>query len=194
MKRVLIWVIFAGVVCLSGCAKKEDADAAKQPDVAAPAQGGGTHVSVHLQDGSRIPGVIVASTQTDMVLAGDDGIERKIPLAQVKSVQYGATAPTQSAAQQAAAPPAPQPPPAVVTTKTFELPVGSQVSVRTNETIDSSTAREGQTFDAQVTRNARDAAGDIVIPKGSQARIVIRSASKGGRSMGRRTWCWIWIR
>jgi hypothetical protein len=123
----------------------------------------------------------VASTQTDMVLAGDDGIERKIPLAQVKSVQYGTTAPSQAAAQPVAAAPAPPPP---VTTKTFELPVGSEVSVRTNETIDSATAQEGQTFDAQVTRNAKDAAGDIVIPRGSQARIVIRSASKGGRFHG----------
>src|SRR5215471_4188747 len=107
MKRVLVWVIFAGVVGLSGCAKKEDAEAAKQPDVAAPAQGGGTHVSVHLQDGSRIPGMIVASTPTDMVLAGDDGIERKIPLAQVKSVEYGTAAPRQAASQPAAAPQAP---------------------------------------------------------------------------------------
>jgi hypothetical protein len=72
----------------------------------------------------------------------------------------------------------------VVTTKTFELPVGSEVSVRTNETIDSATAQEGQTFDAQVTRNAKDADGDIVIPQGSQSRIVIRSASKGGRFHG----------
>ena len=101
MRRDLVWVIFACVVCWSGCAKKEDADAAKQPDVVAPAQSGGTHVSVHLQDGSRIPGMIVASTQTDMVLEGDDGIERKIPLAQVKSVQYGTTAPTQAPAQPA---------------------------------------------------------------------------------------------
>src|SRR5215472_1042615 len=104
MKRVLVWVIFAGVVCLSGCAKKEEAEAAKQPDAAAPAQGGGTHVSVHLQDGSRIPGMIVASTQTDLVVAGDDGIERKIPLAQVKSVEYGTMGPKQAAAQPAAPP------------------------------------------------------------------------------------------
>jgi len=72
----------------------------------------------------------------------------------------------------------------VVTTKTFELPVGSEVSVRTNELIDSATAQEGQRFDAQVTRSAKDADGDIVIPRGSRARIIIRSASKGGRIRG----------
>jgi hypothetical protein len=203
MRRILVCLAFAGVLCLSGCGKKEEAAAepAKQADVAAPSQGGGAHVSVQLQDGSRIPGTIVASNQTDMVVAGDDGIERKIPLAQVKSVDYGAAAakretrrqasrqPTTAApggnAAPAAAPqaPAPPPPPAV-TTKTFELPVGSEVSVRTNELIDSAKANEGQTFDAEVTRDAKDAAGDIVIPRGSQARIVIRSASKGGRFRG----------
>jgi hypothetical protein len=64
------------------------------------------------------------------------------------------------------------------------LPAGSEVSVRTNEAIDSGTAAEGQTFDAQITRDAKNANGDVVIPRGSRARIVIKSASKGGRFRG----------
>jgi hypothetical protein len=64
------------------------------------------------------------------------------------------------------------------------LPSGSQISVRTNEVINSETATQGQTFDAQVTRDAKDANGDIVIPRGSNARVVIRSASRGGRING----------
>jgi hypothetical protein len=218
MRRILACIAFAGLVCAVGCGKKDEAEPAKQADAPAPAQGGGAHVTVHLQDGSRIPGTIVASNQNDMVVAGDDGIERKIPLQQVKSVEYGtsavpartarqtpaqpATAPPQSAAappqsatgapaapaDTAAPPPTPPatapPPPPVATTKTFKLPVGSEVSVRTNEAIDSATANEGQTFDAQVTRDAKDSDGDIVIPRGSPARIVIRSASKGGKFHG----------
>ena len=39
-----------------------------------------------------MPGTIVASSPTDVVVAGDDGIERKIPLTQVKSVEYGESA------------------------------------------------------------------------------------------------------
>ena len=53
-----------------------------------------------------------------------------------------------------------------------------------NEPIDSATAREDQTFDAQVTRNAKDSVGDVVIPRGSRARVVIRSASGGGHFHG----------
>jgi hypothetical protein len=140
-----------------------------------------------------------------MVVAGDDGIERKIPLTQIKAVEYGEAKTTPEPARRAAAPPraqqprpsrepasqpapsAPAPAPAaapVVTTKTFELPAGSEISVRTNEVIDSATAAEGQSFEAQVTRDARDANGDLVIPRASDARIVIRSASKGGRFRG----------
>src|SRR4051794_26008849 len=103
MQRILACLAFAGVVCLCGCANKE-AEPAKQAESAAPAQGGGAHVSVHLQDGSRIPGTIVASSQTDMVVAGDDGIERKIPLTQVKSVEYGTAAAKPETSRQTATP------------------------------------------------------------------------------------------
>jgi hypothetical protein len=124
-----------------------------------------------LKDGSKVPGTIVASSPTDMVLAGDDGIERKIPMAQVKSVEY------------TEAPTVPPPPPAV-TTRTYELPAGSQLSIRMNEGIDSGTAAEGQSFDAQITRDTRDANGYVVIPRGSRAAVVIKSASKGGHFRG----------
>jgi len=70
------------------------------------------------------------------------------------------------------------------TTKTGVLPVGSHVSVRINEPIDSATAHEGQTFDAQVTRNAKDREDEVVIPRGSRARVVMRSASGGGHFHG----------
>ncbi len=228
MKRGITLLLMTGAIVLSSCSKKESTEPPKQgaeattPPAEAPAPTqpvGGPHAFVHLKNGSKLPGIIVASTRTDMVVAGDDGIEHKVPLSQIKSVEYGDTPATQTqAAREPATPkraagtrsdpstkeePAPAqkdvgreparetgpltpttPPAPVVTTKTYELPRGSEISVRTNEPIDSETAAEGQTFDAQVTRNATDANGDIVIPRGSQARIVIKSASKGGRVKG----------
>lgn len=71
-----------------------------------------------------------------------------------------------------------------IQTKTYELPVGSEVSVRTEETIDSGKAAEGQTYAAEVTKNVVDSDGAVVIPRGANAKIVIRSASKGGRIRG----------
>ncbi len=223
MKRGITFLALIAMLALCSCAKKESAEAPKPeaetpaPSAQAPAPAqpaGGPHATVILKDGSQVPGTIVASSQTDMVVAGDDGIERKIPLSQVQSVEYGEARPEQprrqasheaarpkpQAPQPAAEPvaqmpapasevpapqaPAPQVPAPVapaVTTKTYELPAGTEVSVRTNEVIDSATASEGQTFDAVITRDAKDADGNVVIPRGSSARIVIKSASKGDR-------------
>jgi hypothetical protein len=177
MRFVIALLALAGVALLTSCSKKESgqapAPAAGAPAAAQP--GGAAHASVHLKDGSAIAGRITASSPTDMTVAGDDGIERTIPLTQIQSVEYGQAQAPQSAAL---------PPPAAATTTTWQLPAGSRVSVRTNETIDSATATEGQSFDAQVTRDATDANGDVVIPRGSSARVVIKSASKGGRFRG----------
>lgn len=71
-----------------------------------------------------------------------------------------------------------------MTTKTYVVPAGTEISVRNEETIDSAHAVEGQGFAAEVTRDVRDAAGDVVIPRGANAVIVILSASKGGHFRG----------
>ncbi len=187
MKHCIAGITLIGVALFCSCGKKESAETnPPAAEAAAPAQpSSAPHATVLLKDGSKVGGTIVASTQTDMVVAGDDGIERKIPLTHVKSVEYGES---QAPARQASARTAPareRPPSSpAAAARTYSLPAGSEVSVRTNETIDSATAAEGQSFDAQVTRDVRDANGDLVIPRGSDARIVIKSASQGGRIRG----------
>ena len=71
-----------------------------------------------------------------------------------------------------------------IQTKTYVLPVGTKVSVRTEETIDSGKAVEGQTFAAEIADDVLDANSDVVVPHGANAQIIIRSASKGGRFKG----------
>jgi len=71
-----------------------------------------------------------------------------------------------------------------VTTDTHVLESGTQVSVQTNETIDGSTAADGQTFDANVTDSVRDGDGKVVIPAGAKAQIVIKSLTQGGKIRG----------
>jgi hypothetical protein len=116
---------------------------------------------------------------------------------QVRTVDYGVAPPAAPAAlpASATAPPAIaddghehdshfHAEPAMVTTKTFEIPAGTQVSIRTEETIDSAHAAEGQTYAAEIARDVKDAAGGIVIPRGANAQLHIRSASKGGHIRG----------
>jgi hypothetical protein len=159
--------------------------------------------TVVLQDGSQVSGTMVASSASEITLAGDDHITRKIPMSQVKSVQYGevATQPEASTQPQPSVPApakrpeaAPQREPAresgtppsrpVLLTRTFELPVGTELPVRTNETIDSAKSAEGQVYAAEVSSDVLNSAGTVVIPKRTQAQLVIVSASKGGKIRG----------
>jgi hypothetical protein len=214
MIRGIGLLTFMAMLALSSCTKKQASEASESGAEASALQPPGSpHAFLQLKDGSQVAGSIVASSQISLVVAGDDGIERKIPIAQIKSVEYAETHGTRTArravreparlktsvsqhsvspqepvaqADREATPiknPAAIPVPAAAA-HTYVLPAGSEVSVRTNEAIDSATAAEGQSFDAQVTRDATDFGGAVVIPRGSRASILIKSASKGGRFRG----------
>jgi hypothetical protein len=161
----------------------------------------GPHATVLMRDGSSLTGTVTATSPAEITLAGDDNTTHTVAMAQVKSIEYDdaaatPTAPTQSGstpAQPASAARAASdsyhehhyhPTRAEIHTKTYELPAGTQVSVRSEETIDSATAAEGQTYAAEITDDVLDANGDVVVPHGANAQIVIRSASKGGRFRG----------
>lgn len=64
--------------------------------------------------------------------------------------------------------------------KAVTLPAATELTVLTNQEIDSSTATPGQTFPADVAENVTNNAGQVVIPKGSEAQLVIRKVSSGG--------------
>ncbi len=185
--RIVISVLISMFV-LCSCAKQETT---------------GPHATVIMRDGSTYAGTVTASSPASVTVAGDDKTSRTIPMSQVKSIEYDET-------PQAAAAPADQPPPAApkteaareaarsqeahrehyhppqsaVSTKTYLLPAGTEIPVRTEESVDSSKGSEGQTYAAEVTKDVLDADGAVVIPDGSNAKIVIKSVSKGGRFTG----------
>jgi hypothetical protein len=165
--------------------------------------GGGQHANVQLRDGTSVSGTVISSSPSEIQIAGEDKAIRTIPMTQVRSIAYddappavpagnpaSASVPAQASAP-ALAPPAKlthrehyHPRETAITSKTFELPAGTEIPVRNEETIDSGKAVEGQTFPAEVTRNVQDAAGNLVIPAGANAQIIIRSSSKGGKIRG----------
>jgi len=154
--------------------------------------GGGQHATVQLRDGTSVSGKILSSSASDVQIAGDDNVTRTLPMTQVRSIVYDDTAAAATGTSPAATPVEPEPRHAehyhpresAVTSKRFELSAGTEVAVRTEETIDSGKAVEGQTFAAELTKDVRDEAGDVVIPRGSNAQVVMVSASKGGRFHG----------
>jgi hypothetical protein len=60
------------------------------------------------------------------------------------------------------------------------IPIGTDLTVRSNETIDSTNSYEGQTYSATITEDVRDTAGNVAIPGGSAAQFVVRKISTGG--------------
>ena len=161
-------------------------------------QNAGQHATILMRDGSTLTGMVTGTSPSEITLAGDDNMTHQIPMTQVKSIEYDDAQAAQNSSTQPATAPAPSsssrasgsgherhhPTRSEIHTKTYIVPVGTKVSVRTDDTISSATAAEGQTYAAEVTDNVLDANGDVVIPRGSNAQIVIRSASKGGHFRG----------
>lgn len=179
VKRMLLgFPMGLSLVLLCSCASK-DADA-NLP-----------HATLRLRDGTRLAGLVKSATASEVTLVGDDKNEKTYPMAQVKGIDYDdASSGTSGSAASSKSADAElhenhhHPTQAEIRTKTFRLDPGTQVSVRTEDTIDSAKAAEGQTFAAEITDDVTDAANDVVIPRGSNAQIIIRSASKGNRFHG----------
>jgi hypothetical protein len=60
------------------------------------------------------------------------------------------------------------------------IPAGTEISVRTNETIDSRNAAPGQTFRGEIRQSVLDSSGVVAIPKGSPAELMVHKVSGGG--------------
>lgn len=176
---------FLPLLLLASCAKQESAPAADLP-----------HATVVMRDGTRISGGVSASTPTEITINPDAGGSRTIPMKDVRRVDYGETATTTKPAPPATAPSSAQADPepthddhqhataAAIRSTTRVLPVGTELPVRTEEAIDSGKAVEGQIYAAEIARDVKDADGAVVIPRGSNAQIIIKSASKGGKFHG----------
>lgn len=63
---------------------------------------------------------------------------------------------------------------------TKTLPEGTQISIRTNENIDSKTAEVNQTFPAEVAEDVLGSNGQVEITKRSPATLILRSVKEGG--------------
>jgi hypothetical protein len=94
------------------------------------------------------------------------GILYRFPLNDVESLVVSSA----EAAKQMPAPPA----------DAKIIPSGTEISIRTDEKIDSDKSSPGQTFAAEVTEDVADISGGVAIPARSAARLLILSSAGGG--------------
>ncbi|MCU1263364.1 MAG: hypothetical protein JWO80_6249 [Bryobacterales bacterium] len=57
------------------------------------------------------------------------------------------------------------------------IPAGSYILVRLNQTIDSRTADEGRVYSATIDQDVLDIHGNVAIPKGSPAEVLVRQVA-----------------
>ena len=197
MQRLRFFPALLLILLLAACTQKESSQASSA-DSTSP------RATILMRDGTTVTGAVTSSTPAQITLNMDGGGTRTIVTKDVTSVQYGeapvgnqsATAPTNAASnstrpvEEARNQPAPAPQPryhpdtSAIQTKTFEIPSGTEISVRNDEALDSANAVEGQTYAAEVTTDVKDANGAVVIPRGANAQLLIKSASSGGRIQG----------
>jgi outer membrane lipoprotein SlyB len=60
------------------------------------------------------------------------------------------------------------------------IPIGTDITIHTDEPIDSKTSSTGQLYAATVSDDVTDAAGGIAIPAGTLAKLVVRDITTGG--------------
>ena len=119
-----------------------------------------------LLDGTQLSGVLVAATAQTITFKDAKGVVHRYNRAKIQTLEFATTG------QKATA--------AAGQSKTLEtLPSGTEIVVRTNEAINSQSAKENQAFAAQVDQDVMGGSNNVVVPKGSPVELVIRKVSQG---------------
>lgn len=63
------------------------------------------------------------------------------------------------------------------------VPVGKDITVRTNEKIDLKGASDGRIYTGVVDRDVMDSSGHVAIPRGSNAELIVRNVSSSERAV-----------
>ncbi len=146
---------------------------------------------VTLRDGSRHYGMFVSSTGREVTFDEENGARQRYSITQVKSIEFDASASssshtTSSSSQTTSRTTSSRggiyadPPASRVTSTSRTIPAGTELSVRTNEAIQSESAAEGRVYTANVERDVMDVSGQVVVPRGSSAQLVVKEVKAGG--------------
>lgn len=130
--------------------------------------------AVTFQRGAQYDGVFFRGPSQTIASRDNGTVAPRLRPRSVRSLEFN------SAEGTAAAPQYDPPARAAAQLEPKLIPSGAEIKVRTNETIDSKTAAEGQKFSGVIDRDVLDSRGVASIPKGSNAELVIRKVSGGG--------------
>ena len=118
-----------------------------------------------MRDGTHVEGTVMGIAARTITFRHADGVSRRYSTSQVEALEF-------LSAERAN--------PRAVTGRRLEAPAGTELVVRTVETIDSRTAGPDQIFSAIVEQEVTNDSGRVVVPGGSSAQLMIRQVSSGG--------------
>jgi len=118
-----------------------------------------------MRDGTRVQGTVTGFAARTITFRHADGVSRRYPTTQGEAVEFLS---------------ADRDNPRAVSDRRLEVPAGTELVVRTVETIDSRNAGADQIFSAIVEHQVTDASGRVIIPANSSAQLMIRQLSSGG--------------
>jgi hypothetical protein len=139
--------------------------------------------TVQLRDGSQVTGRMLGSDGRDITFQERDGDTRHFRYDEVQAITFNEPRDYDRSGQNRdydrerrdqPYPPPPPPPPGAASGY-ISVPAGTEVSIRTDENIDSRDASDSRSYAAQVASDVVDPNGGIVVPRGSEARLVVRS-------------------
>lgn len=129
--------------------------------------------TVILRDGRQIAGKMVGAGDRDIAFRENNGDIRHFDYDQIQSIDFNQ--PRRDYDRDADRPRDPEPGPANYGRGYLKIPAGGEISVRTNEAIDSRDPSESRSYTAQVDRDVVDARGNVAIPRGADAALVVRN-------------------
>jgi hypothetical protein len=153
-----------------------------------------------MRDGTVFYGEFVSGTSQNIVFRDDNGVQRRFNLNQIQGIDFGGI-------NTAAAPynDNNRPNDSVNNNRREDtyaqqrlgdntanrndtrhqgdwtiLPVGTSIAVRTDQDINSQNAAEGRTFPGSIVQDVADSNGNVVIPRGTPAMLIVRRMTEGG--------------
>ncbi|MFN7993236.1 MAG: hypothetical protein U0Q18_06530 [Bryobacteraceae bacterium] len=151
-----------------------------------------TAARLTLRDGTTYHGTFVSGDSHTITFREDNGERHTIDLDRVRSLDF--RSPTNSdtianrSAEAASAMPAMIPAATAASpskTSGAVIPAGRRIALRTNEPIDTTTADEGRSYAAIVAQDITTASGEVLVPRGSGARMVVHQDANSRTNSGR---------
>ena len=114
-------------------------------------------------------------SQSSLHFAGSEGISYDFPVKDVASIVFSTVSPRNAGGPEKANAGS-----GAAGAAAKVVPEGTEISITTNEKIDSQKAAGGQLYSATIASNIPDSRGGIAIPNGTSAKLVVTDIGSGG--------------